>query len=263
MCACDDASIIKEQLPISLPPFIGLLENWLFYVPPCFCTGSSGGRIGASKKRRPRALFSHAQVYELERRFAVERYLTAHEREQLAGMLHLTETQVKIWFQNRRYKNKRLQLEQARMSPKGCKEVAMKEHHLFPPTQSPSDLKSPSPGYPMATIPLAGLTAAVVTQHHNSSSSAIAPSQTPIYSLKGHHAEYFRYPTTAMMNVKPPTIPTSLYYPAHAAAAAAARGSFTSLAPSSNYSVSSICRCTPYHTFPHSVKVNGGSSSEY
>ena len=219
--------------------------------------------MGASKKRRPRALFSHGQVYELERRFAVQRYLTAHEREQMAGMLNLTETQVKIWFQNRRYKNKRLQLEQARMSPKGgCKEVVMKEH-LFPTTQSPSDLKSPSPGYPMATVPLAGL-AAVASQHHNPSSSGIASSQTPIYSFTGRHAEYFRYPTTAVMNIKHPTIPTSLYYPAHAAAAAAAaRGSFTSLTPSSNYSVSSICRCTPFHAYSPSVKVNGGSSSEY
>ena len=51
----------------------------------------------SGKKRRPRALFSHGQVYELERRFAVQKYLTAHEREQLAGLLRLTETQVKIW----------------------------------------------------------------------------------------------------------------------------------------------------------------------
>ncbi|KAF2364308.1 Homeobox domain [Trinorchestia longiramus] len=49
-----------------------------------------------------------AQVSELERRFKQQRYLSAPEREHLAGILKLSSTQVKIWFQNRRYKCKRL-----------------------------------------------------------------------------------------------------------------------------------------------------------
>lgn len=59
-------------------------------------------------KRKPRILFSQAQVYELERRFKEHKYLSAPEREQMANELKLTATQVKIWFQNRRYKNKRM-----------------------------------------------------------------------------------------------------------------------------------------------------------
>nr|CAD7409848.1 unnamed protein product [Timema cristinae] len=58
-------------------------------------------------KRKPRVLFSQAQVHELERRFKQQRYLSAPEREHFASVLKLTSTQVKIWFQNRRYKNKR------------------------------------------------------------------------------------------------------------------------------------------------------------
>lgn len=61
-------------------------------------------------KKRSRAAFSHAQVYELERRFNLQRYLSGPERADLAGALKLTETQVKIWFQNRRYKTKRRQM---------------------------------------------------------------------------------------------------------------------------------------------------------
>ncbi|XP_047207877.1 NK3 homeobox 3 [Girardinichthys multiradiatus] len=61
-------------------------------------------------KKRSRAAFSHAQVHELERRFSVQRYLSGPERADLACALKLTETQVKIWFQNRRYKTKRHQL---------------------------------------------------------------------------------------------------------------------------------------------------------
>ncbi|XP_029983442.1 NK2 transcription factor related, locus 9 [Sphaeramia orbicularis] len=58
-----------------------------------------------SKKRR--VLFSKAQTLELERRFRQQRYLSGPEREQLARLLSLTPTQVKIWFQNHRYKMKR------------------------------------------------------------------------------------------------------------------------------------------------------------
>ncbi|KAL4231517.1 Homeobox protein Nkx-3.2 [Mactra antiquata] len=64
------------------------------------------------RKKRSRAAFSHAQVFELERRFRHQRYLSGPERADLAGALKLTETQVKIWFQNRRYKTKRKQIQQ-------------------------------------------------------------------------------------------------------------------------------------------------------
>lgn len=69
----------------------------------------------ASKKKR-RVLFSKAQIYELERRFRQQRYLTAAEREQLARMISLTPTQVKIWFQNHRYKQKKQVSEKEQMN---------------------------------------------------------------------------------------------------------------------------------------------------
>ncbi|XP_064789164.1 homeobox protein koza-like [Oncorhynchus masou masou] len=74
---------------------------------------SSYSTVGPSisgNKKRSRAAFTHAQVYELERRFNLQRYLSGPERANLAGALKLTETQVKIWFQNRRYKTKRRQM---------------------------------------------------------------------------------------------------------------------------------------------------------
>ncbi|XP_004707663.1 homeobox protein Nkx-3.1 [Echinops telfairi] len=61
-------------------------------------------------QKRSRAAFSHTQVIELERKFSHQKYLSAPERAHLAKHLKLTETQVKIWFQNRRYKTKRKQL---------------------------------------------------------------------------------------------------------------------------------------------------------
>uniref|UniRef100_A0A8C4X0T8 NK2 homeobox 4a n=1 Tax=Eptatretus burgeri TaxID=7764 RepID=A0A8C4X0T8_EPTBU len=78
--------------------------------------GGFGSMMGNSKmvplltsapRRKRRVLFTQAQVYELERRFKQQNYLSAPEREHLANMIHLTPTQVKIWFQNHRYKIKR------------------------------------------------------------------------------------------------------------------------------------------------------------
>lgn len=62
-------------------------------------------------KRKPRVLFSQTQVAQLEKRFRQQRYVSAPDREILAQSLSLTATQVKIWFQNRRYKSKRSEIE--------------------------------------------------------------------------------------------------------------------------------------------------------
>ncbi|CAG0923320.1 unnamed protein product [Notodromas monacha] len=73
----------------------------------------------ARKKKKTRTVFSRSQVFQLESTFDVKRYLSSSERAGLAASLHLTETQVKIWFQNRRNKWKRqlaAELEAANMA---------------------------------------------------------------------------------------------------------------------------------------------------
>ena len=59
------------------------------------------------KKKKRRVLFTKHQTYVLEQRFKRQRYLSAPEREQLAMILKLSPTQIKIWFQNHRYKLKK------------------------------------------------------------------------------------------------------------------------------------------------------------
>nr|AMB26749.1 homeodomain protein NK2.1 [Leptochiton asellus] len=74
-----------------------------------------GMQFPLTQRRKRRVLFSQAQVYELERRFKQQKYLSAPEREHLASMINLTPTQVKIWFQNHRYKCKRQQKDKDKM----------------------------------------------------------------------------------------------------------------------------------------------------
>ncbi|XP_044582174.1 homeobox protein unplugged [Cotesia glomerata] len=67
--------------------------------------GSSGNN---SKARRRRTAFTSEQLLELEREFHAKKYLSLTERSHIANTLKLSEVQVKIWFQNRRAKWKRV-----------------------------------------------------------------------------------------------------------------------------------------------------------
>ncbi|CAG2104965.1 unnamed protein product [Medioppia subpectinata] len=62
---------------------------------------------GYRKPKRIRTAFSPGQLLRLEEIFERNRYVVGCERKQLARDLNLSETQIKVWFQNRRTKHKR------------------------------------------------------------------------------------------------------------------------------------------------------------
>ncbi|GAA48301.1 homeobox protein EMX2 [Clonorchis sinensis] len=64
------------------------------------------------KPKRIRTAFSPQQLFQLENMFEQNHYIVGQERKDLASSLGLTETQVKVWFQNRRTKFKRVRLDE-------------------------------------------------------------------------------------------------------------------------------------------------------
>ncbi|XP_013866114.1 homeobox protein engrailed-1-B isoform X2 [Austrofundulus limnaeus] len=98
--------ITKESQPLLWPAWV-------------YCTRysdrpSSGPRTRKLKKKksskedkRPRTAFTAEQLQRLKTEFQANRYITEQRRQSLAQELNLNESQIKIWFQNKRAKIKK------------------------------------------------------------------------------------------------------------------------------------------------------------
>ncbi|XP_051474279.1 homeobox protein not2-like [Apus apus] len=106
----------SPSLPRPLCGVCGTLPAWAarlgatgFLISKC-CFPAFKAKTG--KAKRVRTIFTSDQLARLEKEFARQQYMVGTERCLLASSLHLTEEQVKVWFQNRRIKWRKQSLEQ-------------------------------------------------------------------------------------------------------------------------------------------------------
>ncbi|KAF3848559.1 hypothetical protein F7725_015056 [Dissostichus mawsoni] len=96
------------------------------------------------KSRRIRTAFSLEQLHLLELSFRRSHYLSVFERQNISALLQLSETQVKIWFQNRRTKRKKERQLKGQeneeehgymnsFSPLSCNQMFYPQIHMFSP----------------------------------------------------------------------------------------------------------------------------------
>ncbi|XP_006821574.1 homeobox protein rough-like [Saccoglossus kowalevskii] len=110
-------SMLKSQPPTSTPfsSYSDIQRNLPALNPASGLAFSPAASIFARRRRkenrprRQRTTFTSEQTLKLEMEYHRTEYITRPRRFELAEMLDLTENQIKIWFQNRRAKDKRIE----------------------------------------------------------------------------------------------------------------------------------------------------------
>ncbi|XP_023344952.1 homeobox protein DBX1 [Eurytemora carolleeae] len=91
------------RTPFSIPVYFPGTGTTVFPLPGTF-PWSAGLRGKPRRGMLRRAVFSDFQRKGLEKRFQIQKYISKPDRKKLAEKLGLKDSQVKIWFQNRRMK---------------------------------------------------------------------------------------------------------------------------------------------------------------
>ncbi|TSS97572.1 Homeobox protein engrailed-2b [Bagarius yarrelli] len=117
-CLSSDSEISQPNSSTLTPNQPMLWPAWVYCTRysdrPSAATPTAGPRTRKPKKKssskedkRPRTAFTAEQLQRLKEEFQSNRYLTEQRRQGLATELGLNESQIKIWFQNKRAKIKK------------------------------------------------------------------------------------------------------------------------------------------------------------
>ncbi|XP_070994936.1 homeobox protein CDX-1-like [Oncorhynchus clarkii lewisi] len=98
-------------------------------------SSSTGGKTRTKDKYR--VVYTDLQRLELEKEFQSSRYITIRRKTELSLGLGLSERQVKIWFQNRRAKERKITKKKIQLSQQASR---------ITPTLTPPSLADPSNG---------------------------------------------------------------------------------------------------------------------
>ncbi|XP_048419493.1 homeobox even-skipped homolog protein 1 [Stegostoma tigrinum] len=146
----------------------------------------SGG--GADQMRRYRTAFTREQIARLEKEFYRENYVSRPRRCELAAALNLPETTIKVWFQNRRMKDKRQRLAMTWPHPADPTFYTYMMSHAA----ATGNLPYPFPSHvPLHYYPHMGMSAA--------SASASSPFSTPLRPLDTFRVLSHPYPRPELL----------------------------------------------------------------
>nr|AIM47915.1 EVX2 [Pantodon buchholzi] len=197
--------------------------------------GSTGGSAG-DQVRRYRTAFTREQIGRLEKEFYRENYVSRPRRCELAAALNLPETTIKVWFQNRRMKDKRQRLAMSWPHP------ADPSFYTYMMTHAAATGSLPYPFHshvPLHYYPHVGVTAAAAAAAASGAASPFAASIRPLDTFRALSHPYSR--PELLCSFRHP----GLYQPPAASAVSAAAAAAAAV---SSPSGSAPCSCLSCHS---------------
>ena len=108
MCACErSCTCIDVHTFLWSPEFAELIIVCSLFLFPGPRARKNHGKSKSVDEKRPRTAFTCEQISRLTAEFDTNRYLSEERRRSLSVQLTLSESQIKIWLQNKRAKLKK------------------------------------------------------------------------------------------------------------------------------------------------------------